>query len=587
MRTVEELKELIAAGKGETSCDYKLSNVKLVNVFSAQVYATDIYIKGKRIISIDTNANLKANNIIDCHGMFAIPGFIDSHMHFESTMLSPEALAQEIIPKGTTTLMADLMEIANVAGKAGLEEMLLSIKELPYRMLLEISSRVPTAPGLETNGETLGTYEVSQLLDWDESRSLGEMDAAKILISKEDEYLEKILAALNRGLVVNGHAIGHLGQELNIYASSGISDDHECVTYSELLGRLQVGMKVFIREGSSERNVDELISEVVSKKLPTDNLMFCTDDKHISDIRREGHINYNVNRAIELGLPAMQAIQMATINAAKHFRMEDQLGSITPGRYADIILSESMEKIEPVQVWFEGSPVTDKNGLLDKVYVRQYPEWIKDTVHLKTKITEKSFEISQCDNFEAVSIRAIELIKNQIINKEKIVNIVPVQGKLCSDISKDILKIAVVERYGKNGDIGKGFVIGFGLKQGAVAYSMSHDHHNIVVIGTNDKDMAVCVNYLEKIHGGACVSMNGKVLADICLPIGGLMSEKSADEVNDELEIINKEIKKLGCPLDSPLMTLSFISLPTVPELGITDKGLIDVINHKIISLTV
>lgn len=583
MRTLEELKTLIACGKGEIPCDYKLENVNLVNVFSAEIYPTDIYIKDKRIVSIQPQIDLKALHTVDCKGMYAMPGFIDSHMHFESTMLSPEALAQEVIPKGTTTLMADLMEIANVAGKAGLEEMLVSIRALPYRMLLEISSRVPTAPGLETSGAVLGAEEVAELLAWEESRSLGEMDSSKILLSREDQYLEKILSALNQGLVVNGHAIGRLGQELNIFASSGISDDHECVVYEELLGRLQTGMKVFIREGSSERNVEELIKGVLEHGLETENLMFCTDDKHISDIRKEGHINYNVNKAIALGMEPMKAIQMATINAAKHFRMEEEIGSLTPGRLADIILSKSVDEIIPVQVWFEGQLVAENDKLVQAVPVRDYPEWIRDTVHLKRELSCQDFEIP-C-HLEQAKVRVIELIKDQIINKEVFVNMSTIEGQLRPDVDRDLLKIAIVERYGINGDVGKGFVRGFGLKEGAIAYSMSHDHHNIVVIGTNDQDMLSCVNHLVSIHGGACASKNGKVLADLQLTIGGLMSEHSADEVNRELENMNDVIKDLGCPLAAPLMTQSFISLPTVPELGLTDKGLIDVIHHKIVPL--
>ena len=337
MRTLEELKELVACGKGEIPCDWKLANVQLVNVYSREIYPTDIYVKGKRIVSIEPGIHLEARQVKDCGNLYAIPGMIDSHMHFESTMLSPEALADVVVPKGTTTMMADLMEIANVAGEAGLKEMLKSLERMPCRMLIEVSSRVPTAPGLETTGAVLGAAEVDALLGWKESVSLGEMDSSKILLSREDEYLEKICSALNRGKPANGHAIGRLGQELNIYASSGISDDHECVTEEEMVQRLRVGMKVFIREGSTERNVEGLVRAVVEHGLDTENLMFCTDDKHIGDIRREGHINYNVNKSIALGLEPMEAIRMATIHAAKHFRMEEEIGIEKP--LADVVLA--------------------------------------------------------------------------------------------------------------------------------------------------------------------------------------------------------------------------------------------------------
>lgn len=574
---------MIACGQGVESCDYKLANVRLVNVFSGEIYMTDIYIKGKRIVSIDPKAALEAREILDGEGRYAIPGLIDGHMHFESTMLSPEALASVVVPKGTTTLLADLMEIANVAGKEGLKTMLRSIDRLPYRMLIEVSSRVPTAPGLETSGAVLGAGEVAGMMKWRESISLGEMDSSKILISKEDEYLEKILSALEERKVVNGHAIGRLGQELNIYASSGISDDHECVTGEELTERLRVGMKILIREGSTERNVDELIKAVLDNHLDFENLMFCTDDKHIGEIKKEGHINYNVNRAIQLGVSPVKAIQMATVNTAKHFRMEDEIGSITPGRLADILLVEDINDIQPSLVIFEGRPVAENGELKEAVSVGTYPAWIKDTVHLMRPVTAESFSVPAAGSGAGTArVKVIHLIEKQIINRMDRAELPVHSGLVQSDPKRDILKLAVVERYGKTGGIGTAFVHGFGLKSGALAYSMSHDHHNIVVVGTNDGDMAVAVNRVEELKGGMAAVEGQRVIADMTLPIGGLMSELSADEVEIHLDEMNEAAAGLGCPLPAPFMTLSFISLPTVPELGLTDKGLIDVLAHRL-----
>ncbi|MEA4972750.1 Adenine deaminase [bioreactor metagenome] len=590
MRTLKETEELIACGLGEIPCDWKFENVKLVDVFSEEVIDTDIYIKGKRIVSIDPNAEIKAVNVKNCKGKYAIPGLIDAHMHFESTMLSPEALASVVVPCGTTTMLADLMEIANVAGEEGLKEMLKSIETLPYRMLIEVSSRVPTAPGLETTGAVLGEKEVDELLEWDKSISLGEMDSSKILITREKQYLEKILSALKRGKVVNGHAIGRLGQELNVYAASGISDDHECVTVQEMKERLRVGVKVFIREGSTERNVDALVKGIVENNIPTDNIMFCTDDKHIDDIKTEGHINYNVNRAIELGLSPMKAIKIATIHTAKHFRAEEEIGSLTPGRFADIIISDSMEKIVPKEVWFEGRLVARDGELIERNEVRKYPDWIKDTVHLKKPVTAERFEVTCTDEQIKdgyVFARIIDLIENQIVNNELVDKLPVIDNKVICDLNKDYLKLAVVERYGKTGGIGVGFVRGFKLKKGAMAYSMSHDHHNIVVVGTNDYDMALAANCIAEIKGGLCTAEDGKIIAVMSLPIGGLMSEKSSAEVAEELKIMNESARKIGCEMSAPFMALSFISLPTVPKLGLTDKGLIDVLNHKLIPVIV
>lgn len=586
MRTFEEIKNTIETGLGIHKCDVKIQNVKLVNVFSGQVYETDIYIKNKRIVSIDPEAKLEAEEIIDGCGQYAVPGLIDAHMHFESTMLSPEALASVVVPQGTTTMCADLMEIANVAGEQGLKAMLESIDRLPYRMLIEVSSRVPTAPGLETTGAVLGAKEVAEIMDWQESISLGELDPSKILFVK-DEYIHKVADTLARRKVVNGHAIGRLGQELNVYASSGISDDHECVNAREMIERLKVGMKVFIREGSSERNVDELVKGIIENHLRTDNLMFCTDDKHAREIQTEGHINYNVSRAIQLGLDPMDAIQMATVNAAKHFRLEDEIGSITPGRLADILLVDDWRNIKPNVVIFEGKVVAQQGKLLEECQVSQYPEWIKHTVTLKREITPESFRAAASCQEGTAKIHIIDMIPRQIINTHSTETMKVENGCILSDLERDILKLAVVERYGKNGNVGIGFVRGFGLKKGAMAYSMSHDHHNIVVVGTNDADMAAAVNEVARLNGGLCVVCEGQVLNSMELPIGGLMSQQPAEIVMRQLDRLNEDAHRLGCSMDAPFMSLSFVSLPTVPDLGLTDLGLVDVLAHKLIDLEV
>ncbi len=584
MRTFEEIKTTVEAGLGRIPCDLKLENVQLVNVYSAEIYITDIYIKDKRIVSIEPNIDLAAREVISCQGQYAIPGLIDTHMHFESTLLSPEALAAVMVPQGTTTICVDLMEIANVAGAAGIKTMLQSMSRLPYRMLIEVSSRVPTAPGLETTGAILGVAEVEEILNWEESCSLGEIDPSKILFV-QDEYLQKIAATLARRKVVNGHAIGRLAQELNVYASAGISDDHECVDYEELLARIRLGMKVMVREGSTERNLEKLMTGVMANGLDYDNLIFCTDDKHASEIKEEGHINYNINKAVALGVPLMKALQMATINAAKHFRIEDEIGSITPGRLADILLVEDLQDIKPVKVIFEGKVVAEAGKLSAECPPGQYPQWIKESVTFKQAITAQSFVLKAKTHQAKTTVNVIELCDEQIINEWGRVELAVENGVIGNAVAKDILKLAIVERYGKTGGVGVGFVKGFGLRKGALAFSTSHDHHNIVCVGTNDADMAVGVNAIHEMQGGLVVVDNGKVIAKMQLLIGGLMSEKSADEVLEEIEVMNIAARTLGCPLPAPFMTLSFISLPTVPKLGLTDKGLVDVLAHKLIDV--
>ncbi len=590
MRSSNNIKAVVDAGLGRTPCDLKLKNLRLVNVFTSEIIPTDIHIIDGRIVSIHPEAGLEARRTEDCDGLLALPGFIDTHMHFETTLLTPETLGDVILPCGTTTLCMDAMEIANVSGIEGLRELLKSVDSLPYRAYLEVSSRVPTAPGLETTGGILGLKEVEELLDWKESLSLGEIDPSKIFIYG-GEYFDKIAAAHSRRKIVNGHAIGRLGQELNVYASAGISDDHECVEFNELLERIRLGLAVLIREGSSERNVDRLIAGVLENGLSTDRLMFCTDDKHVNDILREGHINYNVNRAIKLGMDPLQALRMATINAARHFRVEDEVGSITPGHLADILLVEDLQRINPVEVYFEGELVARSGRMINPAEPATYPEWIQNTVVLRNPVTPATFAIesssADADKTAVTRVHLIELVEDQIINLRKEAELPVSDGFIGGDVAADILKLAVVERYGKTGGVGFGFVRGFKLTSGALASSVSHDHHNIVCVGTNDEDMSVAVNAVADMQGGFVAADRGKVIGSLPLPICGLMSPESVGKVIAEADRINEVARSLGCKMDAPFMSLSFISLPTVPDLGITDMGLVDVLEHRVIELEV
>lgn len=575
-------KEQLEAAKGIRPFDVLLDNVKIVNVFTDEIIPGSVGIYGQRIVALNPEKK-EAKRVIDGKGCYAVPGFIDAHIHIETTLLTPEALGDVIIPWGTTTLCVDAMEIANVAGIDGLLAMIKDMDKLPFRIFLEIPSRVPTAPGLETTGGVLGVEEVSRLLEMPEALSLGELDPSKILGIK-DEYLEKVNASLKQNKICNGHAIGLEPEALNVYAAGHLSDDHESVEYEELRNRLRVGIKALIREGSSERNVEKLISGVVSHHLPTDNLMFCTDDKHVNDIAREGHISYNIEKSIKLGMDPVQAIKLATINAAKHFRMEQDIGSITPGRYADIVLLENLETIKPVLVMKDGRIVADENGARP-CPMKQYPEKLFDTVHIAPDFSEEKFKIPASG--KRAKCRVIGMIKDQIINHELLEWMEVIDGEIRQDVDRDILKLSVVERYGKNGRVSNGLVKGFGLKRGALAASVSHDHHNIVVVGTNDADMAAAVKEIERLHGGFVLACDGEIVDALALPLGGLMTTLDAKTVMRRNDELNGHVREYGCEMAAPFMSLSFISLPTVPQLGLTDYGLIDVLGHKIIDLIV
>lgn len=583
MYTADILKQELKAAAGEQMLDLRIDNVLLVNVFTNEIYPASIGIYNQKIVSVNFSRTREAREVIDAKGAYAVPGFIDGHIHIETTLLTPEALGEVIIPWGTTTLCIDAMEIANVAGIDGLLAMVKDSEKLPFRLYMEIPSRVPTAPGLETTGGVLGVEEVTQLLKLDASVSLGELDPSKVLGMKE-EYLEKILASLGQRKICNGHAIGLETDDLNIYGAGHLSDDHESVYYEELLDRLRLGIMPLVREGSSERNVERLMKGVIEHHLPTENIMFCTDDKHVNDIYEEGHISFNIQKTIDLGMDPVEAIKIATINAAKHFRLEDKIGCIAPGRYADIVLLKDLHKIKPWMVIKDGRVVADENGARPCPQ-KAYPEKLLDTVHISPAFSAADFRLKA--EGKRAKCRIISMIPDQIINDEIQEWMEVDHGEIHADVSRDILKLSVVERYGKNGRVSTALVKGFGLKSGALASSVSHDHHNIVVVGTNDEDMAVAVKELQRLHGGFASAKDGQVVDSLALPLGGLMSLLPASEVMERMNEMNAAVEKMGCPMKAPFMSLSFISLPTVPQLGLTDYGLIDVLGHKIIDLVI
>jgi adenine deaminase len=591
---VETRKQLIRAALGDEPLDTLIHSVQVVNVYTGQVERGAIGIKAGRVVTTQADG-LQAAEIIDGDGAYALPGLIDTHVHLDSTLLTPHALGEVIVPCGTTCMLADPMESANVAGMPGLQALLTDIDSLPYHLFLEVSSRVPTAPGLETTGGELGLSEVSEILKWDASVSLGELDPSKVL-GLRDEYLAKVEAAYALRKIANGHAIGLSGRKLEAYACGGLLDDHECVDGAEAVARLRLGMSVLVREGSSERNLDVILKAALAEGWDTRHLMFCTDDKHPNDILSEGHINYMVNRAIELGFPPVAAIRMATLNAAEHFRIDHLVGSLTPGRWADILLCRELERTEPFRVFVRGKSVAQDGRLTAITPQPTFPDWFLHTVTISRGRNPGDFDslvpASARLDGERVTAQVIDLVPSQIINRAIRASL-PTRrlgdGRRIAlpEPDQDILKLVVVERYGKNGNIGQGFVHGFGLKNGAIASSVAHDHHNIVIAGTDNQDLAACVRAVEAMQGGLAIASGGQVLGRLPLPAGGLMSLESSSSVIARLEALNRIFRRLGGAFPAPFMALSFISLPTVPDLGLTDLGLVDVLNHRLVNLFV
>lgn len=581
LRTLEELKRQIRAAAGDEPLDLIIRNCRMVNVHTGEVGPADLGTKEGRIVTLHAG-HRHAAEVFDAHGMFAVPGFIDAHVHIESSLLTPESLSEVVVPTGTTTLFVDPMEIANVAGEAGVQALMAAADRLPYRLFLEVPSRVPTAPGLETTGGELGLAQVRNLLAHPAAVSLGELDPSKVL-GLSDEHLEKVLAARAAGKIANGHAAGLSGAELEAYASGGLVDDHEVLTFDELRERVRLGMAVMIREGSTERNLEPLIRGIVAHGFPTRHLMFCTDDKYASDLRREGAIDFNVNQAIALGLEPVTAIQMATLNAAEHFHLDHLIGALALGRLADIVLTPTLGPVRPDVVFVGGRLAAREGRLATDPPPAVYPDWLLRTVHVTRGGTAADFAVHASG--AKARIRVIEVIPDQITNRltEEVMDVQT--GEIRADPSRDIFKLAVVERYGKNGNVACGFVRGFGLQRGALVSSVAHDHHNLLVVGADDGDMAAAVRAAEAMQGGFAVVASGEVLARLPLSLAGLMSLERADEVEAALEACHRAARELGCALPAPFMTLSFVSLPTIPEAGMTDRGLVEVRSRRLIDV--
>jgi adenine deaminase len=571
---------IIEAASGLRKFDLLIRNVRVVNVFTGEITLGALGIYRGLIATPFASENADSIQVFDGEGRFAIPGFIDTHVHIDSTLLTPTALAELLTTHGTTAVFADPMEIANVAGMEGIKAFVQSNTLLPYHFFLEVPSRVPTAPGLETTGGELGLAETCEMLGWEQAISLGEIDPSKIL-GRKAEYLEKVLQAQAAGKIVNGHTAGLSQKELIAYSAAGIADDHECISYAEAKERLSLGMSVLVREGSTERNLEALVSGLVREKADTCQWMMCTDDKHPDDISQEGHIDHMVRKAISAGLDPLTAIRMATINASRHFRIDHLLGSLSPGRWADILLTRDLHDLHAEYVFFKGELVAEHGKLCKEIKQSTFPLWLRSTVKITRGKSERDFRLLA--ESPQVKAHVIQVLPDQIVNKDSQAVLEVIRGHVQPSPERDILKLAVVERHGKNGNIGLTFVSGFGLSQGALASSVSHDHHNVVIVGADDDSMACCVRAIERLQGGLVVCQGEQVLAELPLPIAGLLSDQNAESVISALKKMNQAAWSLGCQLPAPFMSLSFISLPTVPELGLTDMGLIDVHAHQII----
>jgi adenine deaminase len=560
---------LIAVARGEEPADLWLKNAQVVNVLSAEIHPADVAICGGRVVGF---GQYEAGQTIDLEGRYLCPGFIDGHVHLESSMVQPSEFARAVVPHGTTAVVADPHEIANVLGLDGVRYILEASEGLPLTVYVMLPSCVP-ATQMETAGAELSAADLATLLDHPRVLGLAEMMNFPGVLFRVPEVLEKIGMAGQRP--VDGHAPGLSGKDLNAYVAAGVRSDHECTTLDEAREKLRRGMHIFIREGTTARNLHDLLPLVTPANAR--RCSFVTDDRHPEDLLSEGHIDDLVRKAVAQGLDPVIAVQMASINTAEYFGLRN-VGAIAPGYRADLLVVDDLERFGIAQVFTAGQLVAEEGRFLPSP--AEFPRVpLESTMHLDLGNLDLSIAAG-----EGLA-KVIGVIPGQVIT-EKLSAQVPVKnGQAVADPAHDLLKMAVVERHRNTGNVGLGFVKGFGLRKGAIASSVAHDSHNIVVVGSDDADMRAAVEAVVEMGGGQVVMADGQVKARLPLPIAGLMSDQPLEEVRDRIEALTAAVQELGCVLPDPLMTMSFLALPVIPSLKLTDKGLVDVEQFAIVPL--
>jgi len=567
------LAKLISVARGEIPADLLLKNARIVNTFIGEIEQADVAIYGDRIAGVGDYG--KAKEIIDLQGRFLAPGLINGHTHIESSMLHPARYAQAVVPRGTLAVVTDLHEIANVCGSEGIKFVTDLARKLPLDMLFMAPSCVP-ATHLETSGAQISSKEVKKILAHPKIIGLGEMMNFPGVVSGDEEVLKKISAS--KGKVIDGHAPGLAGKELNAYLSAGILSDHESTTLEEGKEKLRRGMYLMIREGSSEKNLDALLP------LVTDNTykrcFFVVDDRNCSDLLQEGDIDAVVRKAIDRGLEPIRAIQMATINTADYFRLHDR-GGIGPGYIANLITITDLAKLEIDMVFYQGKLVARQGKPL--FLPPPVTLELRDTVRIKPPMGKSLSLRAKRSNLSEETYPVIEIVPGQIVTRKAVEKMKVVDGTVMPDVERDILKLVVVERHKASGNIGVGLVKGFSLKKGALASSVAHDSHNIIAVGTNDLDILKAIEEINRLQGGLVVCANLEILASLPLPIAGLLSPEPLDVVVSQHENVEKAAASLGSLPPAPFAILSFLALPLIPELRLTDLGLVDVAEFKLL----
>ena len=573
---MDGLQRRIQVARGLLPADLVLRDARLVNVCSGECYAADVAITDGLVVGVSAlGEGYHGNQERDLQGRWLAPGLIDGHMHIESTMLLLSEFSRIVTPRGITAIVLDPHEFANVMGVEGIRYVLESGRGLPLSAYVMLSSCVP-ASSFESPYRVLTADDLLPLLEHERVLGLAEMMNMPGVLQGDEQVLAKIVATQQHGLVVDGHAPGLKGRDLCAYASAGIMSDHECTTLEEARQRIRLGMWLMIREGSAARNLDALLPLV--KELHPPRVFFVTDDRDPQDLTTRGHIDSMVRRAIALGLDAVEAIRLASYNTAQYFRLYNR-GAIAPGFVADLVVLDDLDTFQVESVYKDGALVAQHGKLLVDVPTPASAN-ITGTVHIGN-LRESDLRISGKDGLvEVVGIEPGQITTTHLREEAPLRD-----GEIVADPARDLLKLVVIERHHASGRVGLGLVKGFGLRKGAIASSVAHDAHNLIIAGASDSDILKAARTLEEMGGGFACVVDGEVQARVPLPYGGLVSPLPVDALVQQLHTLDAAAAELGCTLDHPCMTLSFLSLSVIPALKLTDQGLIDVETFTLLPL--
>ena len=588
---LQNSRELVDCAMGRIPAYLVIKNGTWVCVQTGELIPhTDVAIRGGRIAYVGENADFAIGGptkVIDAGGKFLVPGLLDAHMHVESGMITVTEFVRAVVPHGTTGMFIDPHEIANVFGLRGVRLMVDDAAVQPIHVFVQMPSCVPSAPGLETPGAVLGPAEVAEAMTWPGIIGLGEMMNFPGVASGDDKVHAEMAATRNAHKVIGGHyASPDLGRPFAGYVAGGAQDDHEGTRLEDAIARARQGMKVMLRYGSAWQDVAAQVKAITELGLSSRGFMLCTDDSQAETIYREGHMDRVLRHAIHEGLDPMTAIQMATINTAEYFGVSREIGLIAPGRHADLLLVDDLETFTVRNVFSHGKEIArDGKWLVDLPHI-EYPAWARQSVHLRQPLTAADFAIP-CGKDKEVMLNVIGIIENQAPTRHLRVRVKTVSGAVQADMAQDLAKIALVERHHATGRVQTGMVNGFGFNVPcAVATTVAHDCHQMIVVGTTDEDMVFAGNELARMGGGQIMVSQGKVLGRIELPVAGLMSNEPAEKVAEQARSVLAGFRQCGCTINNPNMQLSLLALVVIPELRISDLGLVDVTKFDFIPVT-